>query len=1166
MPVVALNENETWPVQGATLCAVAAIAVGSTVLAGWQFDLPALRTVAGGWSPVQPLCAVGFVVAGAALGLVSTRWFAALLVPLAAIALIAGSTLWESWADTEIGVDKILYPAKIVAQALPHPGRMGETIAAEFLLFCAAVLMARAPEWQRPFMVTATLGTILPLFALSGYLFGPAGHRPPPFLAVIGNLALFVGLQLSQPGAGLMALLLSPRLGGVVARRTLPAAVAVPLLIFWMAHAATDTAPKGYAMALAVPSLITALVMAVAGFARTLDAADRQRQAVIEAMRQSEQEMRATQDASMFGLVILDAVRDADARITDFRHRYVNPAALRLMGIAATDPAASANLSRCAAHADGTLFRKYLDVMETGRPMDREFSTAKPGGPQRWFRAVAVKLEHGIAVSFYETTEQKEAERGLARAEARHRSVVDSAVDAIVVIDGAGVIRSFNRAAEHMFGFTAAEAVGQPATILIPDHLRDGCLRGIADYQRTGVRTIIGSHREMEAMRRDGTTFPVDLSVAEWFDGDQRFFTGIMRDVTLRQQARIALESSEARYRSIFEQAAVGIMQVGLDGRVLEINHRLCEMLGYRRDEMFGRHFEEFSDPATIEAERTLLGELLTGRRDSYFLERRHRGGDCSARWLRVTSSLYVDSIAARIAIFEDITAQKQALDDLQETAGRLELALEGARAGTWEMDLRTGQSKWSEAMYRLAGLDPAVPASFDYWLTALAPEDRPRIEEDLAQLLERRDERFAVEYRVITGHGPVWLSATGKVTYAEDGSPLRIAGIAIDVTETKRAEAEARAAKEEAERANRAKSRFLASASHDLRQPVQAMVLLSSALSNRLQDHPASGVVANMQASLKALQMLLDGLLDVSRLDAGVVEAHPEPIALGECLDRIAGEYAIRAASKGIAFRTVPTSLWAETDPVLFERIVRNLLENALRYTENGRLLLGCRRAGGRVRVHVCDTGIGIAPEHQQTIFQEFFQVGNSERDRDKGLGLGLAIVKRLACILGHDLSIRSQPGRGSCFMLDLPMAGPPPEPPAHADDRETSQAGTVLVIDDETIVRDSLEMSLRDWGYEVLPAGDALEAVRWVTERGRCPDLIVADYRLREEHTGTHAVEEVHLACGHRIPTIILTGDTAPERIAEVESSGFHIAHKPVEPARLRTVMSEALRTAAV
>ena len=371
------------------------------------------------------------------------------------------------------------------------------------------------------------------------------------------------------------------------------------------------------------------------------------------------------------------------------------------------------------------------------------------------------------------------------------------------------------------------------------------------------------------------------------------------------------------------------------------------------------------------------------------------------------------------------------------------------------------------------------------------------------------------------------------------------------------------------AERANAAKTHFLAAASHDLRQPVQSLVLLTSALALRLGDHPAAALVGSIEASMDALCRLLDAILDISKLDAGTVSPNVQTVSLGAIFARLEGEYRLRAAEKGIAFRSVPTGVTLNADPALLERIIRNLVENALRYTDHGRILLGCRHGRGTLRIQIFDTGIGIPPEHLERIFHEFYQISNPTRDRGKGLGLGLAIVDRLARLLGYRVHVASRPNRGSCFTLEIPTPAlsAPAVAPAAAEAEHAPQPGRgiALVIDDDPLVREGLTLLIEDLGWLAVAADSAGHALRLLREQPHPPDLVIADYRLEAGATGLQAINAVETALkeqGHASPLcVVLTGDTAPERIADAEASGYRILHKPIAAKEVAQLLSDAL-----
>jgi signal transduction histidine kinase/CheY-like chemotaxis protein len=376
----------------------------------------------------------------------------------------------------------------------------------------------------------------------------------------------------------------------------------------------------------------------------------------------------------------------------------------------------------------------------------------------------------------------------------------------------------------------------------------------------------------------------------------------------------------------------------------------------------------------------------------------------------------------------------------------------------------------------------------------------------------------------------------------------------------------EMRQAKDRADRANIAKSNFLAAASHDLRQPVHALGLFIGALRGRGMDAEARRLVDQIDESVAAMDDLFTSLLDVSKLDAGAISPSIEPVAIGPLIKRLCGDYADEAAQKGIRLRHADCGLTVESDAVLLERILRNLISNAVRYTDRGGVLVGCRRRGDRVDVQICDSGRGIPAELHEQIFQEFFQVANPERDRSKGLGLGLAIVKRLSKLIASPLIFRSEVGKGSAFRLSLRRceAGTARAEPNVECDRVPVPGGALIaVIDDEPSIQRAMDSLLSSWSYRVV-VGPSAEAVMARLHEASPPDLLICDYRLRGGQTGVGEIETLRRQFGRTIPAMLITGDTAPDRIAEAQASAFLLLHKPLSNARLRAAIGNLLRSA--
>ena len=371
---------------------------------------------------------------------------------------------------------------------------------------------------------------------------------------------------------------------------------------------------------------------------------------------------------------------------------------------------------------------------------------------------------------------------------------------------------------------------------------------------------------------------------------------------------------------------------------------------------------------------------------------------------------------------------------------------------------------------------------------------------------------------------------------------------------------------KQIAETANLAKSSFLAAASHDLRQPVHALGLFIGALRQRRMDLVARDLVDNISQSVTSLDDLFASLLDISKLDAGIVEPQLEPVSVNLLLERLCREYEGEAAAKGVTLRRVSCSAVAHSDGVLLERILRNLLANAVRYTDTGKILVGCRRRSNDLTLEVWDTGSGVAPAEAGRIFDEFYQVGNPERDRAKGLGLGLAIVRRLAVLLDSQVTLASQPGSGSVFRLTVARLTGVAANPAASDvvPVSTRSSARILVIDDEIQIQRATAALLTSWGHHVVTAGDVPEAL--ALSEDQPPDLIICDYRLRGGETGIGAIEALRAHYRRDIAAMLITGDTAPARLAEAHAGGLLLLHKPLPNAKLRAAVGNLLRTKAV
>lgn len=371
------------------------------------------------------------------------------------------------------------------------------------------------------------------------------------------------------------------------------------------------------------------------------------------------------------------------------------------------------------------------------------------------------------------------------------------------------------------------------------------------------------------------------------------------------------------------------------------------------------------------------------------------------------------------------------------------------------------------------------------------------------------------------------------------------------------RAALDARAA---AENADRAKSQLLAAASHDLRQPLHALGLFVAALARRTRDADLAPLVASVSAALGALEAQFAQLIDLSRLEAGALEPTRERVPLAPLFARVGEEFGVEAATRGLALVVARTRLAVESDPVLLERMLRNLVSNALRYTRAGGVVVGARRRGAEVAIEVVDSGVGIASEHRDRIFDEFFQVpGRADRPHPGGMGLGLAIVRRFAALLGHRLALVSRPGHGSRFSIVAPRAADAPPMRARAGHRSESLAGAcIAVIDDDPAAVEGLRALFSSWGADVAGGAHADDVLAALGEVERYPDLIIADLRLAGEASGLAAIERLRREFGEPVPALVVSGDLREVAAREVREAGHLLLPKPVVPASLEAAAS--------
>jgi PAS domain S-box-containing protein len=470
-------------------------------------------------------------------------------------------------------------------------------------------------------------------------------------------------------------------------------------------------------------------------------------------------------------------------------------------------------------------------------------------------------------------------------------------------------------------------------------------------------------------------------------------------------------------------------------------------------------------------------------------------------------------------------------------------------RAGgvmAFEWDLIADQVRHSKNAVTILGFGSKDVVIGSEMLRQIHPDDRPLVTARVRGVKPDAPS-YSVTFRYQRSHADreVWLEQVATAQFDADGMATRIRGLTTDITQRKRFEAEISHAQKLAERADRTKSIFLAAASHDLRQPLQTLRLLHGTLEQQQQDGEGQRIIADMGHSIDTMSSMLSSLLDINRLEAGNLRPSKSDFAVNEIFRSAATDLLRPLEEKGLGWRVVPSDLVVRSDRRMLEEMIRNLLSNAVRYTDRGKILLGCRRAGGKIRIEIWDTGIGIPGDQLPHIFEEYYC--DAERG---GFGLGLAIVRRLGEILDHRVDVRSQPGKGTGFSIEVPLgradSAVSQSIPSSDFDGELFR-GTILVIEDETSVRSALHRLLTLRGIGVIGTSTVTEAVALIKNEGLCPDLVLCDYNLPGPMDGVESIKSLRLALARHLPAIVMTGDTRSKTMEAIAAYGVSVLVKP-------------------
>jgi PAS domain S-box-containing protein len=743
--------------------------------------------------------------------------------------------------------------------------------------------------------------------------------------------------------------------------------------------------------------------------------------------------------------------------------------------------------------------------------------------------------------------------------ESLYRKLFEVAGDSIIVCSEHGVAIECNQAALDLFGCTREQLLGTSPVDWSPEFQPGG---GRSDEMAAEVFSRVKAKEmtrfEWENWRADGSRLPVDVTVRSARIDGRDLFVVISRDITERRATEDILRISEEKYRALIETTGTGYLIVDKEGRVVDANPAYVRLTGHDDiQEILGRSVVEWT--ASDQREKNAAAVAQCSRNGfirDFVID--YVDGNGRVTPIEVNATVVGEGDSIRIiALCRDIMERKQAEGALRESEERWKFAIEGAGDGLWDWHIQTGKAFYSPRYKEMLGFaENEIGATADEWSKRIHPEDAPGVFAAMQPYMHGKPGSAIVEFRMLCKDGTwQWTSGRGMVMERDaEGKPLRMIGTNTDITDRKRAEAELIAAKTAAETASLTKSRFLAAASHDLRQPMQAISLFNEALARTSLNGEQKRISDYLSQSIKSMGDLLDALLDISKLDAGAIKANPEVIQADALVHKISDDFSAMAAEKSLRFKLCFPfrDMAMVTDGKLLMSLLGNLIGNAIKYTEEGGILVAIRRRGNQALLQVWDTGIGIPAEHLDAIYEEYFQIGNPERDRRKGLGLGLAIAKRIAKLLETTVVCRSRPGKGSVFEFRLPlisreMRATPTriDPPAVGNEAKPSGCRIVLVEDD-LMVATAMKLTLEACGTTVTRYKTAEEALAdpAITDA----DFYISDLRL-PGLTGVEFLDAVQRRATKPIHAVVVTGDTAIDRIDMMQSTSWRVLFKPVE-----------------
>jgi PAS domain S-box-containing protein len=736
------------------------------------------------------------------------------------------------------------------------------------------------------------------------------------------------------------------------------------------------------------------------------------------------------------------------------------------------------------------------------------------------------------------------------QSEALQQAILDNIVDGLITIDRFGIVLSFNKAAETIFQYSADEVIGHNVNMLMPEpyHAQhDGYLQ---NYLNTGEAKIIGIGREVSGLRKNGSTFPMDLSVSKIAIDDQLMFAGLVRDISEQKQA----EEVKSRLAAIIASSEDAIISKSLDGIISSWNPAAEHMFGYSADEAIGQPMKLIIPPDYLQEEPEILQKIASGERYEHFETVRIKKDGTR---LDISASISpIKNHAGRIigvsTIARDVSDRKKAERELLEYSNRLDLATRAGGIGIWDYDLESGRLQWDSQMFEIYGIEPEqFPEAYIAWQTALHPEDREEANQAI-DLAISGEQEFDTEFRIIRPDGSIHtIKAAAIVLRGWHNKPVRMIGVNWDITRQKEIE--------------NMKNEFISTVSHELRTPLTSiqgsLELVSSGVLGQIPEEakPLLDIAVNNSARLVRL---INDILDIEKIESGKMEFLLKPVEVMALVKQVVAANQAYAKEFQVTLTIVSDidEVFVQADTDRLVQVLTNLLSNAAKFSpKGGTVELAVRCVENNVRISVTDHGTGIASSFKDKIFSKFSQADSSSRRQKGGTGLGLSICKALIEKMNGQIDYYSDPDIETCFYVDLPLYQQQAELVTLL---KTSADKSILICEDDPDVATLLKMMLQEHGYGVDVAMTAEQAKQKLQQRQYA--AMTLDLLLPDQH-GIDLFREIRTMEQTQQLPIIVVSAIADEGKKALNGDALAVTDwlsKPIDGKRLQTAISQALR----